>query len=899
MSNIDNLTPASTLTPSVTTTPSVQATQVETNQFTLNSYTVDGITSDINSADPTKLLTSYGAYKELSEIYQDIAELTSRVDNIEVLPVLSDPMLPTNFIGNDWFLYGWYLDNGKAIYISNGDNADNQVKIKTDAITVIGNYYLHIKVDRIDGGTLVVKNENNEILGSTSVNGDFKLTIAIEDASISTLTFEAQNVPKDGQIVLGYAGLHHVKSAFEEYIEFTAEIILSGGSGFVTKDMLEVGLNNILTESKKYTNDLAGNTAALVSEHLASSNPHRITPEKIGAALRIHLHEQYAEKTEVTQSLSDLKTVLTKYVDTSVSDAISTSSTNTTNALNKHISDKNNPHDTTPEKIGAAPVVHEHRYTDGSLIGVAKEKHTHQTDDIEGLQDTIDAAKNAVEFVDSMSSFIIDHVAEFEVIEQKVEDLVSTVDIHRTEITEIDDTLSKHLIDYNNPHQTTKETIGLDKIVNGPMATDQEAIDGELNDVYMNPRNNRVVLDNFSGTAEKLAQTLTPKLVLNRNVTVKTDPETNKIIPTVINLATSGSRIYQVLINFESTIGETSLAFRYNVLEPYFEYEYDDNGNQILDENGEPVKIFRPELDPYIKHTSLTEHLTSSNIDSIVSTKNIVDKETGEITGTEEVVNIEPITYMTISRRNNAIGFADSTCLNPVCDLTINLKDLTVCGEYIGYRVTEEEREVDVEEDIDVPEYKGDIIDPTTTVEEVVEDTTEPKEPVMELVNIYRVVHGNLYGKGIILQGKREDIGIPGISISFGGNANVRVYELVATPQNPGIVVDASPIGNIITRLGDVYIPGYSLLDGSQILIANHQKLYDYAVDAGLVVDKLIYDQELADNGYTTNFGYEEGSNYFFLPMDPVTTDKYRRYIKIDDLYVPTEKQLIYRYAWS
>lgn len=900
MSNIDNLTPASTVTPVATTTPAIYTTQVETDTFILDKYSVDGITSDVSSADPTKLLTAYGAYKELSDIYKDIAELTSRVDHIEVLPVLSDPMLPTNFIGNDWFLYGWYIDNGKAIYLSNGSSNtdDNQVKIKTSAITEKGNYYLHIVVDRIDGGKLVVYDENNNLLGETSVIGDFKMSITVEDSSISTITIHAKDVPNGGSIILGYAGFHHVKSAFEEYIEFTAEVILSGGSGFVTKDMLEVGLENILTESKKYTNSIAGDTAKELSLHLVADNPHNITPEGIGAALENHIHSQYAEKLEVDTSITNLRTYLENLIKSSIKSAIEESAEATSELLEAHINNKNNPHNTTPELIGAALKVHQHKYTDGSLIGVAAEKHTHTPEDIEDLEETVTKAQNATEQIESVISEFNKHIDEFTLLDTKVNDLETIVSNQTSELTNIDSSLAKHLINYNNPHNTSKETIGLDKIVNGPMATDQEAIEGEADDKYMNPKNNRAVLEYYSGTSERLAQTLIPKLIMDKDITVSVNEATGRIIPKKVLLGTSGSRTYQVIMSFTGSMGDTSFTFKYNVFDPTYEYQTDDDGKYVLDDNGENIKIYTPEKDPYIQHTSLTEQISNMKVDGIVTTKDIVDETTNSVTGTEEVTETKEIIYTTIARKNNGIGFSMGDCIDPIYDLTVNTRELLIHGSCIGYRITEEEREVEEEEDIYVPEVEGDIVDPEAIVQE--ETTPEDtEEPVYVLKTIYRVVHGKLFGRGIVVQGKRNDVGVYGIEINCCGNANIKVYELVAAPQNPGLIADATPVGTIITRLGNVHIPGYSILDGSELLIAQHQKLYDYAVDAGLLLDKLIYDAEIINNGSTSSFGYEEGSPYFYLPKDPESTDKYYRYMKIDDLYVPTEKQLIYRYAWS
>tara|TARA_B100000929_G_scaffold276942_1_gene251950 strand:+ start:119 stop:352 length:234 start_codon:yes stop_codon:yes gene_type:complete len=55
------------------------------------------------------------------------------------------------------------------------------------------------------------------------------------------------------------------------------------------------------------------------------------------------------------------------------------------------------------------------------------------------------------------------------------------------------DTIQGHIDDRNNPHGVTKEDVGLDKIENFPVASDEEAINGEPSNRYLTPAKLKLV----------------------------------------------------------------------------------------------------------------------------------------------------------------------------------------------------------------------------------------------------------------------------------------------------------------------------------------------------------------------------------------------------------------------
>lgn len=131
------------------------------------------------------------------------------------------------------------------------------------------------------------------------------------------------------------------------------------------------------------------------------------------------------------------------------------------------------------------------------------------------------------------------------------------------------------------------------------------------------------------------------------------------------------------------------------------------------------------------------------------------------------------------------------------------------------------------------------------------------------------------------------------------GTMNIFIYEMVPLTHDPSMVVDATPIANLITRYGNSYIPGYSLLDGSELNKTNHLELFNYASENDLFISVADYTSEVDTNGYTSKFGYDEGNDTFFIPADKAPTDNLYRYIKISKTTIPNDTDILYRYVWN
>ena len=84
----------------------------------------------------------------------------------------------------------------------------------------------------------------------------------------------------------------------------------------------------------------------LFTKHLTDyNNPHKVNCETIGAAEKEHTHDNYLTKEDV---------------GTYVNSAVEESASSLMQQLTEHTENKENPHEVTPEQIGAAPSEHEH-----------------------------------------------------------------------------------------------------------------------------------------------------------------------------------------------------------------------------------------------------------------------------------------------------------------------------------------------------------------------------------------------------------------------------------------------------------------------------------------------------------------------------------------------------------
>lgn len=153
----------------------------------------------------------------------------------------------------------------------------------------------------------------------------------------------------------------------------------------------------------------------------------------------------------------------------------------------------------------------------------------------------------------------------------------------------------------------------------------------------------------------------------------------------------------------------------------------------------------------------------------------------------------------------------------------------------------------------------------------------------MDIVKLYAVPN-----KEVLEFIDNNNIYINGMSISsISGdpiNIDMKIHELAHVGlYSDQHFIDASPIGAIKDWLSGEIPGAYLELNGSTITKAEHEELYQFAVDKELLITTEEYNSLLSTNGYCLKFGYDqENPLYFRLPKakedDYIKIMKYRHY---------------------
>ena len=481
----DQKIPGSTMTPNNLLSKRTTIQEIELNDSIINKLSQDYLESGIKSVPSSKAL------------FDAINNLDSHISNIDPNnnlftdnTVITLPLMPTTFEENsDWKFYNWTINNGSLFY--SGNELENYIKILPEFLTYGGYYFFTIEVTRLDSGSLILKNTKNETLLTIDDIGVHYFEIYVPDANAETFTLEAINVFSNEIIQLKSIGLYRVTDRIKNYLLYFLTERESSDS-IVTKEYfdqeIELLTKNINTIIENNVNEV---TQSLLDHIQNEDNPHNTTPAKIGAALSdhthtpssigaadrvhnhepeecgaaptVHTHSQYVEsknlEDEVNKILSGSSEnieALTKTVNDHITNknnphnttkahlkldglpdnvklSDSTSSTSSVTIatskaiktvqdnLNVHLEDRNNPHGVTPSSIGAADRVHSHEPEE---CGAAPTVHTH---DEYLLKTDVSAEVN---------------------------------EIVNNSLSEIKNTIESHKQDTNNPHNTTYQQVG-------------------------------------------------------------------------------------------------------------------------------------------------------------------------------------------------------------------------------------------------------------------------------------------------------------------------------------------------------------------------------------------------------------------------------------------------------
>ena len=753
MSDINELIPGTTLTPTHTVTPKIISTDVDTNNFTLSGSEVTGITHDHTTEDRDKLPSSYALKRALAETLREVEDLQGDFDTIYFSPVLSDPIVDPFFVDTNWGIDGFINDSTCRLYINKKSPQLDQAAliVKNPAIKNPGTYFVYLSILQLDGGSITVSDETGTVLKEFITAGTFSMEVDISQPSIAYLKFSVNNLQVNETCKIHFIYVHYVKTAFNRYMNYMSAKILSGGSGFATPLYVDTQDALNLQAARQYTNDVVSTLSGDIQTHLSAvNNPHSVTFVQVGAAPTIHTHtpdQCGAAPVNHTHDPTD------------------------SNAAPLD-------HTHTPDQCGAAPVNHGHTPIS---INAADRIHTHQPNECGAAPES---------HIHTLS-----HISDISVITTQIDELEFLINTTNSTAE-----LNSHLQDIGNPHSVNKEQVGLGEVVNAPMATEQEAIDGVLSDRYMNPNNTKaamaVILDSPVTDVSKL--TPTPIRTFEWNFTNQD-----------VTIPIFKDRIYHISIFCNDTDSLKNIGIAVNTK---------DEDNVIRN------------------NICMARNMT-------------IGGESVSVVGWDKSIDNHFKLMLPTLGINKASG-----------KLELNTTSMTLTGTMYGY-----------------------VIDPTTQVEII--DQSYP----------YTISSGY----------KNNDAPSEITSLIFYSldenmlDAKISIYELIQPTQEPVMVIDATPVGMIVTRYSDVPVIGWGLMDGSELARSNYPDIFTFAEENNLFVDELTWNNEVTTNGFTRKFSLGDEVTTFRLPKDPISTTGEYRYIKLKYTQVPSGDEILYRYVWE
>lgn len=443
----------STITPTTTVSPKLVTHSLDTDKLNIGGIEVDGIshTTDIPSEDQTRKLASvYAVESSLYDTEREMEDIKNDLDSIYFSPVLSDPILDPFFVDAKWEIDG-FVRELSGVTFTRKSQSTGYVKILSDAFVNPGKYFLYIQIASLPSGKIVIRNQSDVVLKEILSTGIYGIEVIIEQPTVDFIEFIATDITVNQTVQIDAIYAHYVKTSFSRYLDYLVGMMLSGGSGFASELYVQTVINQTLATSQAYTNTVVENISSDIELHvLSNNNPHHVTAAQTGAALVDHTH---------TPASIGAATEVHTHTSSEVSG----------------ISLPGHTH--TPNECGAAPVVHTHDLTE---LGVAPVVHTHVPEECGAAPEDHD-------------HFLAD-ITDVDTIYTQISDLETLIQTSTTSTT-----LEAHLNNYNNPHHVTVEQLELELVVNAPMATVQETIDGILENRYVNPKGDRAALDALLG----------------------------------------------------------------------------------------------------------------------------------------------------------------------------------------------------------------------------------------------------------------------------------------------------------------------------------------------------------------------------------------------------------------
>ena len=341
---------------------------------------------------------------------------------------------------------------------------------------------VNTKVDKVVGKQLSTEDytseEKEKLAGLSNYDdSEVKEDVSNNTQAISTLTqtvnSKVDKIEGKGLSTEDYTSNDKTKLAgIEEGAQVNIITSVSGRTGDVVLSKTDVGLNDIdntsdinkpvsiaqqaaLDKLKSDLESIIGSTGTDLSAHLKDfDNPHKVTKDQVGLG-----------KVDNTADLEKPVSVATQ----EAINAVQSNLDKTNISLENHIADKKNPHEVTKEQVGLGNV--------DNTSDLDKPVSHYQQDALDELERRLQGS------IDGSGSDLSAHISDFNNPHKVTKDQVGLGNVDNTADkdkpisdatqkaldsikTETNTIIETHIADKNNPHEVTKEQIGLGEVTN-------------------------------------------------------------------------------------------------------------------------------------------------------------------------------------------------------------------------------------------------------------------------------------------------------------------------------------------------------------------------------------------------------------------------------------------------
>jgi hypothetical protein len=360
------------------------ALRVITNSLMLHDESIEYLSHDPSEGSIRSVPSSHAlalAYQKLTDQLEQIdPHHNFFLDNT----VITLPLIPQIFseIDDTWGILNWNIVDGEISYIGKDYQDNNFIEIKNENFHFDGDYFFKIDIPRLDSGRLELVDTDGTVLKTISTVGSHFFELSVNDSEIQTLQVVAKDVFPEELIVVRSINMHRITPRLKNYLQY---LFQSGGGTGVTHEELESAIITLTETLQEHIQRNIQEVKDQLSAHLSESNPHRITPESIGAAAVDHTHDlddlgaadkDHTHLPEEIGAAPERHThtkadVGLENIPNAISDAVDLDS-NTTLAtslavsvlrqylLNILLNKADTEHTHTLDSLGAAPKVHEH-----------------------------------------------------------------------------------------------------------------------------------------------------------------------------------------------------------------------------------------------------------------------------------------------------------------------------------------------------------------------------------------------------------------------------------------------------------------------------------------------------------------------------------------------------------